>query len=193
MGDAFIESRSSSHGFSRRSHGHFTLALAMPARRGLGAASHSHNSSREALAISRPRTQPSASVRCGATSADCHGPAQQFFERRCPAIGDAARHDQIEIAQVGRNVVGKAMRGDPAADVHADGAKLFFRRIVPQQLSLLRAARLARAGISPRRPCVPARGTPRCQTRPSRGSWPLQAAGRTRQHRGEFRRVARSG
>jgi hypothetical protein len=46
---------------------------------------------------------------------------EEFFERGCFAVGYAARDDEIEIAEIGRDVVGESVRGDPAADVDADG------------------------------------------------------------------------
>ena len=39
---------------------------------------------------------------------------------------DAAGNDQVEITQVGGNVVGETVGSDPAADVHADGGEFFF-------------------------------------------------------------------
>ena len=86
------------------------------------------------FAAMSPRPSPSRKLRqthrsdAPSTSAARHRPAQQLLERSGAAIGDAARHDQIEIAQIGGDVVGKAVRRDPAADVHADGAELFFGR-----------------------------------------------------------------
>jgi hypothetical protein len=56
-----------------------------------------------------------------------HPPLHQFLQRRRLAIRDPARHDQIEKAQIRRNVVGESVRGHPAADVHADGGELFLR------------------------------------------------------------------
>ena len=45
-------------------------------------------------------------------------------------IGDAAGNNQLEIAQVGRDVEGEAVRGDAARNVNADGADFgFFFRI----------------------------------------------------------------
>ncbi len=54
---------------------------------------------------------------------------EKFFESRGFAIGDAAGNDKVEETQVGCDVVGKAVRSDPAADVHADSRKFFFPRI----------------------------------------------------------------
>src|SRR5213080_3194437 len=51
---------------------------------------------------------------------------QQFLQRRGFALGDPARHDQIEIPQVRGHVVRKSVRSDPAADVNSDGRELFF-------------------------------------------------------------------
>ncbi len=42
------------------------------------------------------------------------------------AVGDAARDDPLEVAQVGRHVQREAMRGDALRDVDADGGDLLF-------------------------------------------------------------------
>ena len=52
--------------------------------------------------------------------------AEESFKGGSFAVGDAARNDEIEIAQVGRDVVGKAVGSHPAADVDADGGKFFL-------------------------------------------------------------------
>src|SRR5579862_7668491 len=54
------------------------------------------------------------------------GAMEELFEGGGFAVGDAAGNDEVEIAQVGRNVVGKAVGSDPAAQVHADGGEFFF-------------------------------------------------------------------
>src|SRR6267142_4342773 len=54
---------------------------------------------------------------------------EKFFERGGFAVGDAAGNDQVEVAEVGGDVEGEAVGGDPAADVDADGGELFFRDI----------------------------------------------------------------
>jgi hypothetical protein len=51
---------------------------------------------------------------------------EEFFERGGLAIGDAAGNDKIEVAEVGGDVVSEAVRGDPAADVNADGGEFLF-------------------------------------------------------------------
>ena len=51
---------------------------------------------------------------------------EDFFEGGGFAVGDAAWNDEVEITKVGGDVEGEAMGGDPAADVDADGRKLFF-------------------------------------------------------------------
>jgi len=51
---------------------------------------------------------------------------EKLFERRGFAVDDATRNDEVEMTQVGRNVVGQAMRSDPTADVHANGGKFLF-------------------------------------------------------------------
>ena len=48
----------------------------------------------------------------------------QLFERRDRAVGDAAGHDQVEEAKVGRNIQRKAMAGHPARNPHANGRQL---------------------------------------------------------------------
>ncbi len=55
------------------------------------------------------------------------GTVEEFFERSGFAFSDAAGDDEIEVTEIGGNVIGKAVRSDPAADVHADGGELFFR------------------------------------------------------------------
>src|SRR5208283_2142281 len=54
---------------------------------------------------------------------------EKLFKRCGFATRDATGNNQIEIAQVRRNVVGKAVGGDPAAKVHADGGEFFFSGI----------------------------------------------------------------
>lgn len=60
---------------------------------------------------------------------------EELFEGGGFAVGDAAGNDEIEITQVGGDVIGKAVRGDPAADVDADGGEFFLggiaRRLDP--------------------------------------------------------------
>ncbi len=51
---------------------------------------------------------------------------QQFLQRRRFPVGDAARHDQVEITQIRRHVVRKSVRSNPAADVHADRRQFFL-------------------------------------------------------------------
>jgi len=55
------------------------------------------------------------------------GALEEFFERGGFAVSNAARDDQIEVAQIGGDVVGEAVGSDPAADVDADGSEFFFR------------------------------------------------------------------
>src|ERR1700720_4489593 len=60
---------------------------------------------------------------------------EEFFEGGGFAVGDAAGNDEVEVAEVGGDVVGKAVGGDPATDVDADGGEFFFgdiaRRLDP--------------------------------------------------------------
>src|SRR6266849_5869431 len=51
---------------------------------------------------------------------------EEFFEGGGFAIGDAAGNDEVEVAEVGGNVEGEAVGGDPAADMDTDGGKFFF-------------------------------------------------------------------
>src|SRR5690242_14171339 len=54
---------------------------------------------------------------------------EKFFEGGGFAVGDAAWNDEVEVAEVGGDIEGEAVGGDPSADVDADGRKLFFRNI----------------------------------------------------------------
>jgi len=54
---------------------------------------------------------------------------EEFFEGSGFAVGYAAGNDEVEVAEVGGNVVGEAVGGDPAADVYADGGEFFFGNI----------------------------------------------------------------
>ena len=80
-------------------------------------------------------------------------------ERRHAAIGDAARHDQIEIVEIGRDVERKSMAGDPARDAHADRRELFA------------------ADPDAGQPCDACRR--RHRSRPPRGSGPLRGRARS--------------
>src|SRR5262249_5179706 len=53
-----------------------------------------------------------------------HASPQKFFQRCGFARRYATRNDQVEIAQVGGDIVCKTMRRDPTADVHTDCADL---------------------------------------------------------------------
>jgi hypothetical protein len=61
---------------------------------------------------------------------------KEFFEGSGFAVGDAAGNDQVKIAEVGGDVEGETVGGDPAADVDADGGEFFFgdiaRRLNPE-------------------------------------------------------------
>ncbi len=59
---------------------------------------------------------------------ESYGAIEEFFERGGFAVSYAARNDQVEIAKIGGDVEGKAVRSDPAADVDADGGEFFFAR-----------------------------------------------------------------
>src|SRR6266566_2761928 len=52
-------------------------------------------------------------------------PVQQLFERGRLAVRNAAGDDEVEIAQVGGNIVGEPVRSDPPADVHANRGEFF--------------------------------------------------------------------
>ena len=52
--------------------------------------------------------------------------AEEFFERGGFAVGDAAGNDEVEITQIGGDVVSKTVGSDPAADVYANGGEFFF-------------------------------------------------------------------
>ena len=54
---------------------------------------------------------------------------QELFKRSGFAVGDAAGNDQVEVAKVGGNVEGEAVRSDPATDVNADSGKFLFGNI----------------------------------------------------------------
>src|SRR6516165_1808120 len=55
-----------------------------------------------------------------------HAARKELLEGGSFAAHDAAGNDEVEIAQVGRDVIGEAVRRDPAADVDADRSKFFF-------------------------------------------------------------------
>ena len=55
-----------------------------------------------------------------------HGAIQHAFERRGALPGNAARHDQIKVSQIGRHIVREAVRSHPAAQVHAERCQFFF-------------------------------------------------------------------
>lgn len=57
------------------------------------------------------------------------GTLEKFFERGGFAAGNTTGNDEVEVAQVGSNVVSKTVRGNPAAEMHADCGELFFRDI----------------------------------------------------------------
>ena len=56
------------------------------------------------------------------------GPAQQPRQRGHAPVGDAARHDQVELREVGVHVEREAVARDPARDADADGRELVRRR-----------------------------------------------------------------
>src|ERR1700739_3535510 len=51
---------------------------------------------------------------------------EKFFEGGGFAISDAAGNDEIEVAEVGGDVVSEAVGGDPAANVDTNGGEFFF-------------------------------------------------------------------
>lgn len=51
---------------------------------------------------------------------------KEFFERGGFAISDAAGNDEVEVAKVGRDVVGETVGSDPAADMNTDGGEFLF-------------------------------------------------------------------
>ena len=51
---------------------------------------------------------------------------EEFFEGGGFSFGDTAWNDQVEITQVGGDVVREAVGSDPTSDVHADGGEFFF-------------------------------------------------------------------
>jgi hypothetical protein len=55
-----------------------------------------------------------------------HIALEKFLKGGGFTIGDAAGNDEVEIAEIGCNVIGKAVRGNPSADVNADGREFFF-------------------------------------------------------------------
>ena len=62
----------------------------------------------------------------GRTSSLLDGAIQHAFERRGALPGDPARNDQIEVSQIGRNIVREAVRSDPAAQMYAERCEFFF-------------------------------------------------------------------
>jgi len=71
----------------------------------------------------------------GADFVERHVAMEELFERGGFAVGDTAGNDEVEVAQIGGNIVGEAVRSDPAADVDTDSSELFFgnsaRRLDP--------------------------------------------------------------
>ena len=51
-------------------------------------------------------------------------PAEQPLQRRHALVGDAARHDQVEIVEIGGHVEREAVARDPARDADADRREL---------------------------------------------------------------------
>src|SRR6202034_4790530 len=61
--------------------------------------------------------------------ADCveHGTAAEgAIQRRDAFAADAARHDEVEAAEIDRDIVREAVRSDPTAQMHAEGAQFLF-------------------------------------------------------------------
>ena len=60
--------------------------------------------------------------------------ARRFqFQRRYRPVGDAAGDDPVEVAQVGGDVQGEAVRGDALGDVDADGGDLLLANAAARQ------------------------------------------------------------
>ena len=53
--------------------------------------------------------------------------AEQALQRYDARVRDSAGNNRVEVAQVGGDIEGKAVRGDPARDMHANGAQLAWR------------------------------------------------------------------
>ena len=53
-------------------------------------------------------------------------PAQRAFQRNCALACNPAWHDQIKVTQIGRDIVREAVRCDPTAQMHAEGAQFLF-------------------------------------------------------------------
>ena len=123
----------------------------------------------------RPKTSPKWRTSLSATSLELtSAPEQKFLQRRRALTGDAAGHDQIEIAQIGRNIVREAVRSDPAAQMHAERGELFRRpagRIDPNAVQSFDPAAL------------------RCRIPPWRESWFLRVVARTSARRGGVREI----
>jgi hypothetical protein len=54
------------------------------------------------------------------------GTVEKFFQGSGLAVGQAAGDDEVEIAEISGDIVGKAVGSDPAADMDADGSEFFF-------------------------------------------------------------------
>ena len=125
--------------------------LGIARRASTAAAATGSRSKTAAKARQSPRLQRDSHRRACRPSRRC--------QRRHAAVGDAARHDQVEMVEVGGDVEREAVARDPARDAHADGARSSRRR--------------------PTRRSGPGRGRRDAERRGGRGSAPLRDRGRS--------------
>src|SRR5262245_23393542 len=56
--------------------------------------------------------------------ADGYRPTGELVERRHSPVRDAARHDELELIEIGRDVEGESVARDPPGDADADRREL---------------------------------------------------------------------
>ena len=66
----------------------------------------------------------------GAGCVEGNGAAEGAFEGGGAFALDAAGDDEVEEAEVGGDVEGEAVGGNPAAEVNAEGGEFFFGAII---------------------------------------------------------------
>ena len=118
--------------------------------------------SRGTVSIAASKTSPKC-LRAAPLPRPRYGAAPANVPAKWRASRNPAGHDQIEITQIGRHIVGKSVRGDPAAQMHAERGQL---------LSPGRSSR-------PKRPAALDAGCATPKSADGRESSLLQAAPRT--------------
>ena len=98
------------------------------------AASSASDSSASRASLSGATSAAKTSPAMGADASVAHsfdtagGAPDELGDRRDAVIGDAARDDQLEAREIGRDVEREPVHRDPAREAHADGADLGERR-----------------------------------------------------------------